>query len=111
MKKQHPLTTTTRPSASTERPGIAGLGWLPLLCLMLPATARAQFNYETNSGEITITRYTGPGGAVAIPDSINGLAVTSIGDFAFEGSSAATVVLPQKCHQDRDWRLQLLYRS
>ena len=40
-----------------------------------------QFNYETNNGTITITRYTGPGGAVTIPDTINGLPVTTIGGY------------------------------
>ena len=33
----------------------------------------------TNNGTITITGYTGPGGAVTIPGTINGLPVTSIG--------------------------------
>jgi hypothetical protein len=41
------------------------------------------FNCTTNNGAITITKYTGPGGAVTIPDTINGLPVTSIGDSAF----------------------------
>ena len=39
-----------------------------------------EFNYTTNNGTITITGYTGPGGAVTIPSTINGLPVTSIGD-------------------------------
>jgi len=39
--------------------------------------------YTTTNGTITITRYTGPGGAVTIPSTINGLLVTSIGDSAF----------------------------
>ena len=43
----------------------------------------AQFNYTTTNGTITITGYTGSGGAVTIPDTINGLPVTSIGDWAF----------------------------
>jgi BspA type Leucine rich repeat region (6 copies) len=51
------------------------------LCLL---SAHAQFDYTTNNGAITITSYrSGPGGAVTIPDSINGLPVTSIGDAAF----------------------------
>ncbi|MGD0413609.1 MAG: hypothetical protein ABSC18_18120, partial [Verrucomicrobiota bacterium] len=32
-----------------------------------------------NNGAITITEYTGPGGSVTIPGTINGLPVTSIG--------------------------------
>jgi hypothetical protein len=43
----------------------------------------AQFTYTTNSGTITITGYTGPGGDVAIPHTITGLPVTSVGDEAF----------------------------
>ena len=38
------------------------------------------YTYTTNNGTITITGYTGPGGAVTIPGTINGLPVTSIGD-------------------------------
>jgi hypothetical protein len=53
---------------------------LPLLLLLaLPAVVQAQFNYTTNADNtITITGYTGPGGAVTIPDTIDGLPVTSI---------------------------------
>jgi hypothetical protein len=56
---------------------------LPLLLLALPAVVQAQFTYTTNNGTITITGYTGPGGAVTIPLTINGLRVTAIGDWAF----------------------------
>ncbi len=49
----------------------------------LCVSAEAQFNYTTNNGSITITKYTGPGGAVIIPSEINGLPVTSIGFQAF----------------------------
>jgi hypothetical protein len=45
--------------------------------------AKAQFSYITNNGSLTITGYTGPGGAVTIPDMLNGLPVTAIGDNAF----------------------------
>src|ERR1035441_4386343 len=57
---------------------------LLLLLLMLPAVVQAQFNFTTNSGAITITGYTGPVGAVTIPDTITSLPVTSIGDNAFQ---------------------------
>ena len=67
-KKQFPVRTTCVTSL------------LPLLLLLtLPAVVQAQFNYTTNNGTITITGYTGPGGAVAIPDTIDGLPVTRIG--------------------------------
>ncbi len=61
---------------------------LPLLLLTLPAVVQAQFNYTTNNGTITITKYTGSGGDVTIPDTINGLPVTSIGDGAFSRCDA-----------------------
>ena len=41
------------------------------------------FTYATNNGAITITGYTGAGGAVTIPDAITGLPVTSILGFAY----------------------------
>ena len=44
-----------------------------------------QFNYTTNNGTLTITGYTGGGGSVAIPATIDGMAVTRIGDRAFSG--------------------------
>ena len=56
---------------------------LLLLLLTLPAVVQAQFRYTTNNGTITITGYAGPGGAVVIPDTINGLPVTRVGDYAF----------------------------
>ena len=57
--------------------------WIVLLLLLaLPAAVQAQFTYTTNNGSITITGYTGQGGAVTIPDTINGLPVTDIGRYA-----------------------------
>src|SRR6516162_7169874 len=64
-----------------------------LLLVMFPIAAPAQFNYITNEGgTITITGYTGPGGAVTIPGTIDGLPVTEI-DSAFIGSAALTSVI------------------
>lgn len=66
---------------------------LPLLLLLaLPAVVQAQFNYTINNGTITITGYTGPGGAVIIPDMINALPVTIIGDYAFEQCRSLTSI-------------------
>ena len=67
---------------------------LPLLLLLvLSATVQAQFNYTVSQGKVTITGYTGPGVAVTIPDSINGLPVTSIGDWAFSGCTGLTSIM------------------
>jgi hypothetical protein len=64
-----------------------------LLCAaMLPAVAQAQFTFTTNNGAITITGYTGSGGAVAIPNAINGLPVTSVGVNAFISLNSLTSV-------------------
>jgi hypothetical protein len=76
---------------------------LPLLLLLiLPVLAQAQFNYTVENGTVTITKYTGPGGDVVIPDTINGLPVTSIGELAFlECTSLTSVVDPRQRHQHR----------
>jgi hypothetical protein len=72
-----------------------------LLLLTLPAVVQAQFIYTTINGTITITEYTGLGGAVSIPSTINGLPVTAIGGYyqfccmwfgAFENCTSLTSV-------------------
>jgi len=63
-----------------------------LLLLALPAQGLAQFTFTTNNGAITITGYTGPGGAVTIPGAINGWPVTAIGFAAFQNCASLTNV-------------------
>jgi hypothetical protein len=53
---------------------------------------KLQVEYVTNNGAITVTKYNGPGGAVNIPDAIDGLPVTGIGDLAFSGWGGLTSV-------------------
>ena len=55
------------------------------------------FSYTVSAaGTATIVEYSGAGGAVEIPTSIDGYAVTAIGDGAFGGNGAITsVVLPE----------------
>ena len=48
------------------------------------------FNYTVENGAVTITGYTGPGGVVAIPDTICGLPVTGIKDNVFSSLSSLT---------------------
>jgi hypothetical protein len=50
------------------------------------------FAYVITNNTVTITRYTGTDAAVIIPDTINGLPVTSIGNFTFENKSGVTNV-------------------
>jgi hypothetical protein len=69
---------------------VTGLGFL----VAGPATVQAQFTYVTNNGRITITGYIGPGGAVTIPSTIDGLPVASIGYEAFdENTTLASVTI------------------
>jgi hypothetical protein len=66
-----------------------------LLLLALPAIVQGQWFYTTNNGSITITLYLGPGGAVTIPRTINGLPVTSIGAGVFgESGNLTSVTIP-----------------
>ena len=51
------------------------------------------FTYQSSGTEITITKYTGAGGAVTIPDTIAGLPVTTIGFQAFVGCTNLTSVV------------------
>ena len=61
-----------------------------------PVVAQAaqfgDFEYESSGTEVTITGYTGAGGAVTIPDSILGLPVTSIGAGAFGECTGLTSI-------------------
>ena len=50
------------------------------------------FTYTTDDVAVTITKYTGQGGSIVIPDKINGVPVTRIGDIAFEGCAGLTGV-------------------
>ena len=53
------------------------------------------FEYTVQDGKVTITGYTGAGGDVVIPGTIEGLPVVSIGSRAFqECSSLASIVIP-----------------
>lgn len=65
---------------------------LSLLVLLLPAVAQAQYDYMTNNGTITITKYTGYDRVVIIPGTINGLPVAKIGPEAFWGYDGLTSV-------------------
>jgi hypothetical protein len=77
------LAGTTGWSANVA--GLPAFLWDPL----------SQVAYTITNGTITITAYTGPGGAVTIPGAINGLAVANIGESAFSNcTSLASVTIP-----------------
>lgn len=61
---------------------------------LLPTATLAQFNYTVNGGTATIVQYTGQGGTVVIPATIDENTVVSIGFGAFAGSTVTNVVIP-----------------
>jgi formylglycine-generating enzyme required for sulfatase activity len=90
-----------RIAAAWQRLRLASKGWILSLLLLLVSSnaAQAQFEYAVESGKVTITRYSGPGGDVIIPETINGLPVTSIGEWAFgdwngPNTSLTSVTIP-----------------
>lgn len=72
---------------------------LGVIFLIAPLAATAQqfgdFTYSSDGAAITITGYTGPGGSVTIPGTINGLPVTRTGNQAFRAKmSLLDVTIP-----------------
>ena len=65
-------------------------GWILALALLgaLGGAVQAQFTFATNQGTLTLTGYTGSGGVVIIPETVNGLPVVAIGDWAFYNCAA-----------------------
>jgi hypothetical protein len=60
---------------------------------LLISELRAQdFTYTNTNGSITITGYTGPGGNVAIPPTIDGMPVTAIGGQSFYGRTTLMAI-------------------
>jgi hypothetical protein len=74
---------------TTSRLAILVLATFNLFAFVAQAT---DYTYMTNNGKITITKYTGSGGAVTIPSEINGLPVTRIGQEAFYSCTNLTSV-------------------
>jgi hypothetical protein len=48
------------------------------------------YTFTASNGNIAITGYTGSSNSITIPSVINGLPVTSIGDYAFDGQTGLT---------------------
>ena len=97
MKTQDSFVTTNCLNTVAPRLRTACIARLlpVLLLLALPAAVQAQcYTYATNSDgkTISITEYICDGGDVTIPDTINGLPVTSIGDEAFQYCLSLTSV-------------------
>ena len=85
-----------------------GMALAPVVILepitVSPAWQAGDYTYATNNGTITITGYTGSGGAVTIPDEIGGIAVTSIGVEAFYNRiSVGSVTIPNSVTNIGAW--------
>lgn len=63
-----------------------------LLAALTAICHAGDYTYVTNNESITITKYTGVGGNVTIPDEIDGLPVTEVGDASFYYKSSVTSV-------------------
>ena len=82
----------------SQRPIGWAQGTAALFFMALHITVQAQFTYTTNSPDtntVTITGYTGAGGAIAIPSNIVDKTVASIGTNAFyQRSNLTDIVIP-----------------
>jgi hypothetical protein len=85
-------TPFARSHVHTLTPTATLVALLWLAPLALDAAQFGDFTYESDGTNITITGYTGPGGHVAIPDTIAGLPVTTIWEGAFHDCTSLTSV-------------------
>src|SRR5215469_5742243 len=72
------------------------LGSVAVFCgLTFTGQAESPFHFKANNNGNIITRYSGPGGAVVIPEAIDDMPVVGIGDWAFAHCvSITSVVIP-----------------
>ena len=60
--------------------------------IVAPNPDMASYDWVVHDGCVEITGYHGEGGAIVIPQSLDGLPVTTIGEDAFLGASGLTSV-------------------
>jgi uncharacterized repeat protein (TIGR03803 family) len=86
--------------------GLAGT----VFSLALPSGVEGQFVYTTNNGSVSISGYTGSGGAVTIPSTIAGVPVTSIGQGAFAACvNLTSVTIPDSVTNIGDYAFAACY--
>ena len=75
--------------------GLAGLGAVFLWAASAMAQTSGDYTYTVSGSAATITAYSGAGGAVTVPGTLGGIAVTTIGSNAFSFKTTLTsVTLP-----------------
>lgn len=67
------------------------------------ASPVADFTYAINDDGITITGYTGSGSDVSIPESINGVPIIRISDYAFQHCNLTSVAIPASVTDIGGW--------
>ena len=89
-----PFTNLSGNKAETITLQFSGAGLTPVESNQISLTSNiADFNYTDNGSSISITGYTGSGGAVIIPDYINGKPVTILREVSFSGRSSITSII------------------
>ena len=93
------VTRITNNAPATFPPGTNIVTWTATdasgntaTCQQPIVVQRAQFAYTPANGGIILTDYLDTNTVVTIPDTINGLPVTGIGEFAFELATGVTSV-------------------
>ena len=89
---------------ASSRLRIPGSGSIALALFLVPAASNAVaqttgttadgFGYSDSGGAVTVTLYSGTGGAIVIPGTIAGDPVTSIGPDVFVGSGPTSIAFP-----------------
>ena len=63
----------------------------------IPISFESEFQWATNAGVTAVTAYTGNASEVTIPEYVNGVKITEIGNGAFQGNTAIqTVNIPNR---------------
>jgi hypothetical protein len=99
MKIQHfvALVVLSLPTAPGARAAVRGftartLGLFTLACLLVAAPATAQVNYAVSGNTARVANSPNASGDIVIASTYNGFPVTSIGVFAFAGTTNLTSV-------------------
>lgn len=80
---------------------------MSLSAISVQAATYGDYQYSVSNGEARIDRYNGSGGSVTIPQSINGIPVTIIGNASFAVTSPLTsVTIPYGVRTIESWAFE-----